>query len=108
MLRWAHRENRVYVRSVSYDAVGTPGTPDYRALQDANVNPIIAVFNVEAYGPDSSIVLDVGRMFTAPPAEISCCERVSARIFPGEGALTTPAVECCKEALMVKLSTLSI
>lgn len=80
VLRWVRRENRVYVRSVSYDAVGTPGTPDYRALQDANVNPIIAVFNVEAYGPDSSIVLDVGRMFTAPPAEISVGGRIPGAI----------------------------
>ena len=80
VLRWERRENRVYVRTVSYDAIGTPGAPEYRAIQDANVNPIIAVFNVEAYGADSAVVLDVGRMFTAPPAEISVGGRVPGNV----------------------------
>ena len=80
VLRWERRENRVYVRSVSYDAVGTPGQPEYRAIQDANTNPIVAVFNVEAYGPDSSMVLDVSRMFTAPPAELSVNGRIPGAI----------------------------
>ena len=80
VLRWERRENRVYVRSVSYDAIGTPNQPEYRAIQDANTNPIIAVFNVEAYGPDSAMVLDVSRMFTAPPAEISVGGRVPGTI----------------------------
>jgi hypothetical protein len=80
VLRWERRDNRVYVRGVSYDAVGTPNQPEYRAIQDANTNPIIAVFNVEAYGADSAVVLDVGRMFTAPPAEISVGARVPGTI----------------------------
>ena len=80
VLKWERRENRVYLRGVSYDAIGTPGAPEYRAVQDANVNPIVAVFNVEAYGPDSAVVLDVGRMFTAPPAEISVGGRVPGAI----------------------------
>ena len=80
VLRWERRENRVYVRSVSFDAIGTAGAPEYRAIQDANTNPIIAVFNVEAYSPDSSIVLDVGRMFTAPPAEMSVGGRVPGTV----------------------------
>ncbi|MDA1082229.1 MAG: zinc-dependent metalloprotease [Gemmatimonadetes bacterium] len=80
VLRWERRDNRVNVRSVSYDAVATPGQPEYTAMLDANVNPIIAVFNVEAYGPDSSTVLDVSRMFTAPPAEIGVGTRVPGTI----------------------------
>ena len=80
VLRWERRDNRVYLQGVSYDAVATPGRPEFRAMQDANVNPIIAVFNVEAYGPDSAVVLDIGRLFTAPPAEIGINGRVPGTI----------------------------
>jgi len=78
--RWERRENRIYVRSVSYEAIADPTTPEYRAVQDANVNPIIAVFNVESYGRDSSAVIDVTRMFTQPPAEIGPAGRVPGTI----------------------------
>src|ERR1044072_667955 len=32
--------------------------------------PILASFNVEAYGPDSSAVIDVTRFYTAPTPEM--------------------------------------
>ena len=80
VLRWERRENRVYLQSVSYDAIAQPGTPEFRATADANVNPIIAAFNVEAYGPDSAVVLDIGRLFTAPPTEVGVQGRIPGTI----------------------------
>ena len=68
--RWERRDNRVYLRSISYEAIADSTTPEYRAVRDANVPPIVAVFNVEAYGPDSSMVIDVSRLFTQPPTEL--------------------------------------
>src|SRR5262249_11544332 len=35
-------------------------------------------FNVEAYGPDSSAVIDVSRLFTQPPTELSPAQRIAA------------------------------
>ncbi len=78
--RWERRDNRVYLRSVSFEAMADPGTPEYRAVQDANVNPIIAVFNVESFGPDSSMVIDVSRLFTQPPPELSPGGRIPGNV----------------------------
>ena len=78
--RWERHEHRVYLRSVSYEAMADPNTPEYRALQDANVNPIVASFNVEAYGADSTMVIDVSRLFTQPPTELGPGTRIPGNI----------------------------
>src|SRR5687768_7086508 len=80
VLRWERRDNRVLLRGVSYAVVATDTTsPIVGAVQAANVQPIIAVFNVEAYGPDSSMVIDVTRTFTQVPLELSPAQRISPR-----------------------------
>src|SRR5688572_19183662 len=80
VLRWERRDNRVLLRGVSYAVVATDTTsPMVGAVEAANVRPIISVFNVEAYGPDSSMVIDVTRMFTQVPLELSPAQRISPR-----------------------------
>jgi hypothetical protein len=54
VLRWERRENRVLLRSVSYATVADSATPIYQAVRKSNFEPILAAFNVEAYGPDSA------------------------------------------------------
>ncbi|HEX7241484.1 MAG TPA: zinc-dependent metalloprotease, partial [Longimicrobiaceae bacterium] len=69
VLRWERRDNRVLLRSVSYDIVADTALPVSRAVQAANYNPVVAVFNVEAWGPDSAAVIDVTRLFTTASPE---------------------------------------
>jgi hypothetical protein len=80
VFRWQRRGNQVLLRSVSYDAQADPNTPEYRAVQAANVNPIIAAFNVDAFGPDSSMVIDVTRIFTQPPTEMGPGSRIPGTV----------------------------
>ena len=70
VLRWERRENRVLLRTVSYATVADSANPIYQAVRSSNFEPILAAFNVETYGPDSAPVVDVTRLFTAPPAEM--------------------------------------
>ncbi len=64
VLRWERRDNRVLLRGVSYSIVADTALPIAQAVAASNYNPIIAAFNVEAYGPDSAPVIDVTRLFT--------------------------------------------
>jgi hypothetical protein len=70
-LRWERSGNRVILRSPSFSIVADSTTPVYRAVQAANYPPIVAVFNVEAYGPDSAAVVDVTRLYTTSVTEFS-------------------------------------
>ena len=70
-LRWERVGNRVILRSPSFAITADTGLSVYRAVQTSNFPPIIAVFNVEAYGPDSAAVIDVTRLFTTSVPELA-------------------------------------
>ncbi len=71
VVRWERRGNRVLFRSVSYSIVADPSTPIAQAVQNSNYDAILAAFSVAAYGPDSAAVIEVSRLYTSPPSEIS-------------------------------------
>ncbi len=65
LVRWERRENRVLLRGVEYrNVVSDTSNPVARAVDIVTYSPILAAFNVEAYGPDSSAVIDVSRLYT--------------------------------------------
>ena len=71
VIRWERRENRVMLREIRYDIVADSSNEMSRAVAASTFAPVIASLNVDAYGPDSSAVIDVTRLFTAPPAELA-------------------------------------
>ncbi|MGI9043409.1 MAG: zinc-dependent metalloprotease [Gemmatimonadaceae bacterium] len=70
-LRWDRTGNRVILRSPSFTITADTALSVYRAVESANYPPIIAAFNVEAYGPDSAAVIDVTRLFTTAIPELA-------------------------------------
>jgi hypothetical protein len=80
-VRWERHNNRVLLRSVSYEVVADPSLPIARAVQAANNETIIMAFNVEAVGKNDSVVIDVTRLFTTEVSELSARTRLRARGF---------------------------
>jgi hypothetical protein len=70
VVKWERRDNRILFRNVSYETVSDPSLPIAEAVRSSNNDLVLAAFNVEAYGPDSAAVIDVTRLYTAPPTEI--------------------------------------
>jgi Met-zincin/Domain of unknown function (DUF5117)/Domain of unknown function (DUF5118) len=70
-LRWTRSGNRIVLRSPSFAITADTARSVYRAVEAANYPPIIATFNVEAYGPDSAAVIDVTRLFTTAIPEVA-------------------------------------
>lgn len=71
VVRWERRDHRVLLRLVEFDVSATDSTsPLVRAVEASNYGPVLGAFNVEAYGKDSAAVIDVTRLFTAPPPEL--------------------------------------
>jgi hypothetical protein len=70
-LRWDRVGNRVILRGPEYAITADSGLSIWRAVQNANYPPVIAVFNVEAFGGDSAPVIDVTRLFTTAIPEIA-------------------------------------
>lgn len=71
ILRWERQGSRIILRSPSYEITADSTLPVYRAVSNSNYPPIVAVFNVETYGPDSAAVIDVTRLYTSSLPEFS-------------------------------------
>ena len=72
LLRFERKENRILVRAVNYRNVSSDSTNRInRAMPIIQYYPVIAAFNVEAYGADSAAVIDVTRMFTGGVTELT-------------------------------------
>ncbi|HSU97503.1 MAG TPA: DUF5117 domain-containing protein, partial [Gemmatimonadaceae bacterium] len=70
-IRWERAGNRVLLRSPSYSITADSTLAIHRAIVAATYPPILATFDVLAYGPDSSAVIDVTRLFTTSVPEFS-------------------------------------
>ena len=70
-LHWERTGNRVVLRSISFAITADSSLSVYKAVEGANNGPVIAMFNVEAYGPDSSAVIEVTRLFTTAIPELA-------------------------------------
>ncbi|MDQ3556849.1 MAG: zinc-dependent metalloprotease, partial [Gemmatimonadota bacterium] len=70
-LRWERNGNRVILRSPSFDITADSTLSVWQSVQASNYAPVVAVLNVEAFGPDSAAVVDVTRLFTTAVPEIA-------------------------------------
>jgi hypothetical protein len=61
----------VILRNPQYNIMADTTLPVARAVETSNYPAIVAVMNVEAFGPDSSAVVDVTRLFTTATPEIA-------------------------------------
>lgn len=73
-LRWERNGNRMILRSPSFDITADSTLSVWRSVMASNYGPIVAVLNVEAFGPDSAAVVDVTRLFTTDVPEIAAID----------------------------------
>ncbi len=83
LVRFEKRGDKILVRGVRYE-VRSEDSPDLKlALDKASIEPILATFDIRAYGPDNSAVIEVTNVFTNDQAEFSAKGSVGAqRIDP--------------------------
>ena len=77
VVRWDRSANRVFLRQVDYNVVADTTLPIYRSVAAQTLGPIIAAFNVEAYGPDSAPVVDATKLYTTNVTEFVGVQQIS-------------------------------
>ncbi len=70
-VRWTRNGNRIILTSPSFAIMADSTLPVYRAVEAANYAPIIATFDIAAFGPDSAPVIDVTRLYTTSIPEFA-------------------------------------
>ena len=65
VLRWQRQGDKVLLRIVSYESVASEEQPIYQAVRNANLEPVVAAFDILARNDDSTrSVVDVTELFT--------------------------------------------
>lgn len=70
-LRWERAGDRIILRSPSFAIMADTTLPVYKAVEAGNYAPIVAVFDVAAWGKDSAAVIDVTRLYTSDVPEFA-------------------------------------
>ncbi len=69
--RWQKKDERLLLRSVSFDNVADENQPIYQSVRNNNFEPIIMTFKQEAWGKDStSYIIKVNDLFESDVAVI--------------------------------------
>jgi hypothetical protein len=65
VIRWQKKDDKILLRSVSYNSVASEDDPIYESVRNNNFEPIVATFDLAAYNKDSSAyVFEVSPFFT--------------------------------------------
>jgi hypothetical protein len=65
VVRWQKKNDKILLRHVTYENVASDSLPVYRAVQNSNFEPIIASFDIESLGEDSTgVVIDVTDLYS--------------------------------------------
>ena len=70
VVRWEVRENKVFLRSISFANFADPSEPIHTAVEAMNTGTIMMAFPVEAFAADGSPVIDPVKFFTGDINEI--------------------------------------
>ena len=66
VLRWQKKDEKILLRVVSHRVVAADSLPVHEAVVNSNFEPILYMFPIKAFGPDSaSIVIEVTDMFSS-------------------------------------------
>lgn len=71
VVRFTRRENKIYLRLMNFDLRAEKGEAIQRAVRDATIAPIIAVFDVQTESKEKSPVIDATRLYFSPPTELA-------------------------------------
>jgi hypothetical protein len=86
VIRWQQHGDKILLRSVSYNSVASEDLPVYESVKNNNFEPIVAAFDVKAYGPDSnSVVADVTAFFTNDEPMIGALSDTQRKNFKIKG-----------------------
>ena len=81
IVKWDRRGNQVLLKNVSYDIVADQKEPISRAVQAANNDTIVKVFDIETISELGAPVIDVTELFETEVPEFSARSRLLARGF---------------------------
>jgi len=92
VVAWERDGHRIVLRGRSFEISADTAAAIYSAVAAQRTGPIIARFNIEAWGPDSASVIEVTRLFTTNVPEFAAVNTPTADRSFVESAVAFPDV----------------
>lgn len=84
VIRWQKKDNKIMLRSVSYNSVASFEDPIYQSVLNNNFEPIIMIFDIEAE-KDSSYLIQVDGLFNSDVPMIGAVSESQKKNFGIKG-----------------------
>jgi hypothetical protein len=82
VIRWQRLDNKILLRSVSYNSVASEEQPIYKSVRQNNFEPVIMTFPIKAYNQDTSgVIIEVNDLFTTDVAMIGALSTSQRKNF---------------------------
>jgi hypothetical protein len=80
--KWQKKDNKLLIRSVSYNSVASEEQPIYQSVKNNNFDPVIQSFDIKTLTKDSSnYVIEVNDFFTTDVKAISAIDESNKKNF---------------------------
>ncbi|MDB4824569.1 DUF5117 domain-containing protein, partial [Saprospiraceae bacterium] len=84
VIRWQKMDDKILLRSVSYNSVASFEDPIYESVQNNNFEPIIKMFDIAVEGKGTSVI-EIGDLFTSDIPMISAVSAKQKKDFGIKG-----------------------
>lgn len=78
VVRWDRRRDKILLRDVNLGVVADEEKAIYNAVEAATLPAVIMAFDIETFGEDSAMVIDVTSLFTTDVSEFSARRQLNA------------------------------
>ena len=86
VIRWQKKDEKILLRSVSYNSIANFEDPIYNSVRNNNFEPVIMVFDIVAYNSDTTAyVIDIESLFNTDVEMIGAMDKNQKKTFEIKG-----------------------
>jgi Met-zincin/Domain of unknown function (DUF5117)/Domain of unknown function (DUF5118) len=82
VIRWQKKDDKILLRSVSYNSIADFEDPIYQSVRNNNFEPVVMVFDIQAYNEDTTgYIIDVEALFNTDVEMIGALDKDDKKTF---------------------------
>ncbi|MBK9257964.1 MAG: zinc-dependent metalloprotease [Saprospiraceae bacterium] len=86
VIRWQKKDDKILLRSVSFNSIANFEDPIYQSVKNNNFEPVIMIFDIQAYNADTTgYLIDVESLFTTDVEKIGAMDKNQKKTFEIKG-----------------------
>ncbi len=86
VIRWQKKDDKILLRSVSYNSIANFEDPIYQSVKNNNFEPVVMIFDIQAYNNDTTgYIIEVDPLFNTDVEMIGAVDKNEKKTFEIKG-----------------------